>query len=43
MKHKNQIKMAALLLPLFVMGCGSESSDSNVITVMDGYLHHASI
>ena len=43
MKHKNQFKMAALLLPLFVMGCGSESSDSNVITVMDGYLHHASI
>jgi len=45
MKHKNQLRIATLLLPALIMGCGSDSdsSDSKVITVMDGYLHNASI
>jgi len=45
MKHKNHLRIATLLLPALIMGCGSDSdsSDSKVITVMDGYLHNASI
>ena len=43
MKHKKQLRIATLLLPSLIMGCGSDSSDSKVITVMDGYLHNASI
>ena len=49
MKYKRRLRMATLMLPLFVTGCGSDSSpnpvgqETKTITVIDGYLYNASI
>jgi len=49
MKYKRRLRMATLMLPLLVTGCGSDPSpnpvgqETKTVIVIDGYLHNASI
>lgn len=50
MKYKKRLRTATLMLPLLATGCGDSGSSSTpagqemkTITVIDGYLHNASI